>query len=690
MEQSSRLANPEQNHLAHESSPYLLQHKDNPVNWWPWCLEAFDHAKTTGKPVLLSVGYAACHWCHVMAHESFEDEETAHVMNDLFVNIKVDREERPDVDALYMRALQSLEGHGGWPLTMFLTPDGEPFWGGTYFPNERKFGRPAFTDVLSEVARVYQEEGDKVAHNTTLLRKAVEPQGGRDESVTITFDTIRDLAAKIAGVVDPVNGGIQGAPKFPNPSIFGLLWRAGIRFDIDICRRAVDLTLTRMCQGGIYDHLGGGFARYTVDERWLVPHFEKMLYDNAQILELLTEAWKETGNPLYAERVSETVAWLEREMTVPGGAFASSLDADSEGEEGKFYVWYFSEIVNLLGPDDADLFTRVYDVSPEGNWEGKNILNRLAHPDRLTEAEEARLAEMRQQVLVSRETRVRPGWDDKVLADWNGLMIAALTRASVAFARPEWMNLAREAYAFVKQNMGDGDRLHHSLRHGQPSAPGVATDYANMITAALALHSATGDPEAIADARRWADTLDAHFWSQNHGGYYLSADDTTDIIIRTHNAHDDATPNANAVMAGNFMTLFLVTGEAAYERRVHELEAAFRGDIAKNPVAHAGFLDSIMSLIEPMHIVIIGPDEEAADSRLVQTTQSLSLPGAVIQQTAADGEPANPALVGKTAIEDQPTAYVCVGPQCSLPHTDAGQLRETLIAARHGKLNTNA
>ncbi|MFW6024157.1 MAG: thioredoxin domain-containing protein [Dichotomicrobium sp.] len=683
---SSKFGAPEQNHLAGETSPYLLQHKENPVHWWPWGEEAFRYAKETGKPVLLSVGYAACHWCHVMAHESFEDEATAKVMNELFVNIKVDREERPDVDALYMRALQSLEGHGGWPLTMFLTPDGEPFWGGTYFPNASKYGRPAFTDVLKEVARVYREESDKVAHNTALLRQALEPRGAAGDTAPISLETIRDLAGKIAGVVDPVNGGLQGAPKFPNTSIFALLWRAGLRFDIEICRRAVLLTLTQMSQGGIYDHLGGGFARYTVDDRWLVPHFEKMLYDNAQILDLLAEAWKETREPLYAARVAATIEWIEREMIVPGDGFASSLDADSEGVEGKYYVWDYSEVINVLGPDDADLFTRIYDVTPEGNWEGKNILNRLKHPEALSDAEEAGLAEMRRKLFASRETRVRPGWDDKVLADWNGLMVAALVRAGSAFEKAEWIEMGRRAYDFVKANMGEGDRLWHSYRDGQTSAPGVATDYGNMITAALALFSRTGEQALLDDARQWAAALDRHFWSDDYGGYYLSADDTGDVIIRTLNAHDDSTPNANAVMADNFMALFLLTGDQAYEQKAHAIEKAFRDAIAQNPVAHAGFVQSLMSLIEPQHITIMAPGGEEADE-LRKTVDGLSVPGAVVQSCAEErSKPANPALSGKVGVDDAPTAYVCIGPQCSLPVTSAERLRALLLDARKGRL----
>jgi len=691
MDTSSKASQCEQNQLAHETSPYLLQHKDNPVHWWPWGQEAFQHAKEKRKPVLVSIGYAACHWCHVMAHESFEDEDTAAVMNDLFVNIKVDREERPDVDALYMRALQSLEGQGGWPLTMFLTPDGEPFWGGTYFPNTSKFGRPAFTQVLREVARVYREEPNKISHNSALLRKALEPRAGSGHAAPLSLETVREIAGKIAGVIDPIHGGVQGAPKFPNTSIFALLWRAGLRFDIEVCRRAVRLTLTQMCQGGIYDHVGGGFARYTVDDRWLVPHFEKMLYDNAQILDLLTETWKETRDPLYAERASETIGWLEREMIAPEGGFASSLDADSEGVEGKYYVWDYSEVVNVLGPDDAALFTRIYDVTPEGNWETTNILNRLHYPERLSNEEEARLAEMRRELFASRETRVRPGWDDKVLADWNGLMIAALARAGYAFDRPDWLKLARNAYTFITTNMSEGDRLRHSFRAGNASAPAVATDYANMIRAALTLFSKTGEENFLADARRWAEVLDRHYWSDEYGGYYLSADDTTDIILRTHNAHDDSTPNANTVMTANFLALFLFTGESSYEQKARSIEQAFREDIAKNPVAHAGLIDTIMSLSEPLHVTLITPAKHTDARQLHDTINSFSLPGAVVQTCAEDQiVPGNPVLAGKRSKDDQPTVYVCLGPQCSLPVTSADGLRELLRETREGRLPRTA
>ena len=452
------------NQLGDQTSPYLRQHKDNPVHWRPWGPEALAEAKRTGKPVLLSVGYAACHWCHVMAHESFEDPETAAVMNELFVNIKVDREERPDVDSIYMNALHLIGEQGGWPLTMFLTPDAEPFWGGTYFPKEQRYGRPAFVDVLRTVAHTFHAEPDKVRTNADALRSRLQPTQHKGEAVPLTDATLDNWTRRFLQAVDPVTGGLRGAPKFPQTTFFALLWRGGLRYGEEPLREAVDLTLTQIGQGGIYDHVGGGFARYSVDERWLVPHFEKMLYDNALLIDLMTEVWRETKSPLYAKRIEETVDWLLREMVTDGGAFAASLDADSEGEEGKFYVWDFEEVKDLLGADNVDFFADIYDVTPAGNFEGKNIPNRLHTVDFREDATEARLQRMLHKLFERRSLRIRPGFDDKVLADWNGLMIAALANAATAFDKPTWLDAAEKAFDFVFMQMSMGVRLIHSYR----------------------------------------------------------------------------------------------------------------------------------------------------------------------------------------------------------------------------------
>ena len=421
------------NELGAETSPYLLQHKDNPVHWRPWGDAALAEAQASGKPVLLSVGYAACHWCHVMAHESFENPAIAHLMNELFVNIKVDREERPDIDAVYMAALGLMGQQGGWPLTMFLTPQGEPFWGGTYFPPEPRFGRPAFPDLLRRIAKVFHTDIDTVRDNAaTILQSLDELAAANAQAAPIQINhKILDRAAELMSQqLDAVHGGVGQAPKFPQTYAMELMLRADLRQDTNLqlnpgevnrnLKTAVDTTLTAMCQGGIYDHLGGGFARYSTDERWLVPHFEKMLYDNALLIDILTLAWQSSGTALYAQRVEETLIWVLNEMVVPDGGFAATLDADSEGEEGRYYVWDDAEIAAVLG-NDAAAFMAAYDVAQHGNWEGKVILNRTANPKLGANKAEETLRHCRKLLLQRRSQRMRPGWDDKVLADWNGL-----------------------------------------------------------------------------------------------------------------------------------------------------------------------------------------------------------------------------------------------------------------------------
>ncbi len=500
---------PHENRLAGETSPYLLQHKHNPVDWWPWGPPALAEAKRANKPILLSVGYAACHWCHVMAHESFEDPAAAAAMNELFVNIKVDREERPDIDEIYMNALHHLGEQGGWPLTMFLTPAGEPFWGGTYFPNTARYGRRAFVDVLREVARVFREEPQKIETNRKALAAQLAARARAQGKVTLGAAELDDTAQRVGSLFDPVNGGVRGAPKFPQCGMLEFLWRAGERTGEERYFSAVAITLDRMSEGGIYDHLGGGYSRYSVDEQWLVPHFEKMLYDNAQLLELLALAHARTGHLLFRERAAETVEWLRREMITPQGGFASSLDADSEGEEGKFYVWSLAEIKAVLGERDAGFFTTPYGLSEGGNFEGRNILNRLNHLPR-NKDNEARLKMMREKLLAARARRVRPGLDDKVLADWNGLMIAALAHAGALLGEKSWIELAAGAFGMVAKSMTRDDRLGHSWRAGRLLFPGLSSDYAAMIRAAVALHQATGAQVYLDQAVKWTAALERH------------------------------------------------------------------------------------------------------------------------------------------------------------------------------------
>jgi len=671
------------NHLGEESSPYLLQHKDNPVHWWPWGEEALAEACKSGKPILLSVGYAACHWCHVMAHESFEDDEVASVMNELFVNIKVDREERPDVDTIYMNALHALGEQGGWPLTMFLTPEAEPFWGGTYFPKEPRYGRPGFISLLHEVSRVFLQEPGRVADNAKSIIAHITPKRGEQAQGELTESLISDAAKKIAGLVDPVHGGLRGAPKFPQSPLFAFLWRAAIRYgDSDMLSGAIN-TLTHICQGGIYDHLAGGFARYAVDGAWLVPHFEKMLYDNAQLIALLTHAWQETQDPLFERRTEETIQWLLSEMTLEEGGFASSLDADSESEEGKFYVWSADEIRHVLGKQDAEYFGLVYDVSEAGNWEGKTILNRLQSLECLEEKDEERLSALRGKLLSERNSRIRPGFDDKVLADWNGLMITALAKAGVVFEKHEWIAASIRAYDFIRTRMNHGERLYHSWREGIAKTPGTASDYANMIRAALELHAVTGEEARITDACGWAEVLARFYWSDELAGYTLAASDTSDIILQPFTGHDDATPNHNGVMVSNLMALWMITGGEAYRTRAETILNGFTGDMASNLYAHTSLLAGAMDVIAPAHIVIIAPGGRGSAAALLAGLNSVSFPGAVVQvikntDGLADTSPAS----GKTSLEGKATAYVCAGPHCTLPETDAAVFTQILKTQR--------
>jgi uncharacterized protein YyaL (SSP411 family) len=664
------------NRLSQATSPYLLQHQHNPVDWWQWGPEALGEAKRSNRPILLSIGYAACHWCHVMAHESFEDEATARVMNELFVNIKVDREERPDIDQIYMNALHLLGQQGGWPLTMFLTPDGEPFWGGTYFPKTSQYGRPGFTDLLRTIAHLFHNEPHKITQNRDALVKRLAARS-RSQQTDLGIDDIDKAAVSIARATDPTNGGLRGAPKFPQCAMLEFLWRAGARSGDERFFITTNLALTRISQGGIYDHLGGGYARYSVDERWLVPHFEKMLYDNAQLLDLLALEHARAPNALYAERARETVGWLTREMTTPQGAFASSLDADSEGEEGKFYVWSQGEIEQLLGTDDATFFAAKYDVSRDGNFEGHNILNRLAGgDDTLLEAEQ--LAAMRAILLRARDQRVRPGLDDKVLADWNGLMIAALAHAAIAFEQPQWLALARRAFDFIATTMTRDGRLGHSWRNGQLLLPALASDYAAMTRAALALFEATGEQRFLQQAICWQRALDAHYVDSDHGGYYLTADDAEGLIVRPHSTVDDAIPNHNGLIAQNLVRLAVLTGDDAWRNKADGHFAALLPRAAENVFGHLSVLNALDFHLTGAEVVVVGEGRDA--EALLGAAQKL--PHAttiVLHAPRADDLPQDHPARAKAESVGGAAAFVCRQQSCSLPVTSVQELMQLVM-----------
>jgi uncharacterized protein YyaL (SSP411 family) len=667
------------NLLRHETSPYLLQHKENPVHWRPWGRAALDEAAALDKPILLSIGYAACHWCHVMAHESFEDPETAALMNRLFINVKVDREERPDIDHLYMSALHALGEQGGWPMTMFLTPDGTPFWGGTYFPPEPRWGRPSFRQVLEAIAAAYHSGHKMVGQNTAALRQMLERSGAAQTGDLPTPAQLDAVANAYLRMNDPENGGLKGAPKFPNAPIFRFLWQNAFRTGQQEGRDALHLMLQRMSQGGIYDHLGGGYARYATDAIWLVPHFEKMLYDNAQLLELLAFAHADRPSALYAQRAAATVGWMIRDMSAQAVngqcAFASSEDADSEGEEGRFYIWSAAEIDRLLGADSA-LFKQAYDVTPDGNWEGKTILRRIAPEG--TADEEARLARCREILLQARAQRIRPGRDDKVLADWNGLAIAALVRAASVFGQPEWLAKAGDAFRFIANNMRLEDgRVQHAWRLGRITATGLIEDQAALARAALALHEATGEPDYLAAALRTVAAAEALF-ADCAGGFYTTASDAADVpLTRPRTAADDATPAGNGMMAEVYARLFHLTGDAAWRSKAEDVLRAFASDaerlaIMPGLLAAAGFLE------EAATVVVTGEARDEAPRPLLNAALTAPDP-AVVTLRAADPDalPAEHPAHGKQA-GPAPAAFLCRRAVCSLPITNPTALSATL------------
>ncbi|MCI0598402.1 MAG: thioredoxin domain-containing protein [Beijerinckiaceae bacterium] len=680
-----------QNKLSQAASPYLLQHAQNPVHWRMWGEAALREAQALNKPILLSVGYAACHWCHVMAHESFEDKATALVMNELFVNIKVDREERPDIDHIYMSALHAIGEQGGWPLTMFLTPKGEPFWGGTYFPKEARYGRPSFVSVLQTVARAFHRDPERIEKSMEFVRSELSksPALGGD---ALSLELVDSLVPKVARLIDPLNGGLRGAPKFPNAPILELLWRAGARLKDTAYRELVKVTLTKMSEGGIYDHLGGGYARYSTDERWLVPHFEKMLYDNAQILELLALCHHEFGGKLFKARAAETVTWLKREMTHAGGAFCASLDADSEGVEGKFYVWTYPQIEALLGTGEAAFFGKHYDASRSGNWDdeahGGNaiILNRLDASE-LTQEDEERIAPLLAKLFLARETRVHPGLDDKILADWNGLMIAALVHAATLFSQPEWTGIASRAYDFVASAMQFTDnagkrRLAHSFRAGVLVKPGLALDHAAMIRAALALHEARNllpargqSRDYLADAITWAESLEVFHKDPRSGRLNMAASDASDVIVRLAPTADDAIPNAHPVYLSALVKLAGLTGDPRWLARADELFEALSASTRANLLGHAGILNALDFRLRAREIVTAGPNRGA----LYEAALGVPFTQRIVMDTGegdaiAEGHPAKAQL----ALAGEAAAFVCVNGSCSLPARDKEALLDRI------------
>ncbi len=667
------------NRLGETASPYLRQHADNPVHWWPWTDEAFDEAKTRNVPVHLSIGYAACHWCHVMADESFSDPDVAAYLNDHFVNIKVDREERPDVDQIYMKALHALGEQGGWPLTMFLSPGGEPFWGGTYFPPEPRWGRPSFRQLLQGISAAWQNGEKRITDNMAAL---VEHLGKLPEKGTDFPDkAILGLASQnILPIWDREKGGIRGEPKFPMSPLLDLLWRTGLRDDNTDARDAVITTLRTMTSGGIYDHLAGGFARYSVDADWLVPHFEKMLSDNGQLLSLLVRAWQATGEPVFRRRAEETADWIIDEMQLSHGGLAASLDADTEHEEGLTYVWQKSEIDEILGPD-SDRFCTVYDVRNSGNWEGRTILNRLNYDrdNAFDPAAEEDLGALRSGLLKIRRTRPQPARDDKVLADWNAMVISALSEAAIAFENPKFLKAARRAYTFIIESMADGERLAHSWCDGRITSDGLATDFAQLIRAAISLHAVSGDPEFVGQAENWFKTLYKSYIDS--GRVFLNAADCG-LIVRPSGTQDEATPSAAGTAVQVAMHLLLLTGDSKYLKASEEILRAQAGQLSRDIVGSASLLAGFDTYTRPRLVFLTGETGEARKA-LRAAVLAEADPSMITLVDNPDDRHVPHQIKGMSAV-NSPSLYLCEGAVCRTPINDPEDAKAALLDSRAG------
>jgi hypothetical protein len=657
------------NRLAQETSPYLKQHAANPVDWYPWGPEALERARAEDKPILLSIGYSACHWCHVMAHESFEDAAVAEVMNRLFVNVKVDREERPDLDQVYQTAHQMLaQRPGGWPLTMFLTPKGAPFFGGTYFPKEARYGLPGFPELCERIASIWRERQADIATQNAALEDAFTRLLPRShaERAQLSAEVIAGLVGELRAAFDPELGGFGGAPKFPHVPDLELCLRHGAA---DIAR----VTLTHMCEGGVFDQLGGGFYRYSVDARWMIPHFEKMLYDNGPLLGLLADAWAVTGDPLYRGAAADTAEWLVREMQSPEGGYYSSLDADSEHEEGKFYVWTPDEIRARLLPDEYRAFARRFGLERQANFEGR--FWHLHVFERASEADAPLLAAARAKLFAARETRVRPGRDEKILVSWNALAIRGMAHAGRVFGRPEWITSARRALGFVRQRMWRERRLLATYKDGRAHLSAYLDDYAFLAAAVLELLQAEF---ALADlhwACALADVLLEQFEDPELGGFFFTAREHERLFHRPKPGHDQATPSGNAVAAWALGRLAALTGEARYQRAAERTIELFYPSMAHQPGGFASLAIALSEELEPPAVVILrghGPELEqwrnALAAEYLPDTLVLAIPDGVVGLPDPLDKPARPEPVN---------GWLCRGVTCLAPIPDLVELVST-------------
>jgi uncharacterized protein YyaL (SSP411 family) len=691
------------NRLGDSKSPYLLQHADNPVDWYPWGPEAFARAKEEDKPIFLSIGYATCHWCHVMEHESFENPEVAALMNEAFINIKVDREERPDIDQVYMTVCQMLTGGGGWPLTIIMSPDKEPFYAATYIPRESQHGRIGMLDLVPRVAKLWQTDRDSIRGTSERILDALEKMEGRTSGSNIDKGAIDGAFNQLAGRYDASHGGFGSAPKFPSPHNLVFLTRYWRSTGNEQALTMVSNTLEQMRLGGVYDQVGFGFHRYSTDAEWLVPHFEKMLYDQAMLVSAYTEAWLATSNPVFERTAREIITYVLRDMTSPEGAFYSAEDADSEGEEGLFYLWTTGEVEQILGKEDAAFAASVWNLEKDGNYNdelkgaltGRNIphLTRshedMARDLKMTEEDfERRLEFVRSRLFDVREKRVHPLKDDKVLADWNGLMAAAMAFAGRVFDEPEWVQAAKSATDFVLEEMQtDSGRMLHRYRDGDASIPSFLDDYVFMTTAMLELYDATFDPSYLEQALKLQQQTHELFWDTKRSGFFFTAVDNEELLVRQKEVYDGAIPSGNSTAADNYVRLARLTSDAEYLQGADHIFAAFSNEANQLPSAHSQLMSALQRGVGPsLEVVIAGKPGAEDTATLIATVREMYLPqaavllvppgeqGATIRRLAPFAEAYEP-------VEGKAAAYVCRDFTCQLPTTDPAKLAELLEEA---------
>ena len=676
------------NRLGGETSPYLLQHKDNPVDWYPWGPEAMAAAALLDKPILLSVGYSACHWCHVMERESFEDPQIAALMNQLFVNIKVDREERPDVDSVYMAAVQAMTGHGGWPMTVFLTPEGRPFYGGTYFPPEDRGGMPSFPRVLQSVEHAFKtRRGDILGNSSRVIGHIQAQSAPRGSAGPLDHELLDHASLVVMSDADRRNGGFGLQPKFPQPMVHEFLlryWKATNSADgLGI----VKTTLEKMARGGIFDQIGGGFHRYSTDSVWLAPHFEKMLYDNALLATLYLHGWQATGEPLFREVVEKTLDYVLREMTHPSGGFYSAQDADSEGEEGKFFVWLPQEIEEVLGPDLGRVAIEYWGVSREGNWEGKNILNAGRPDDEVaailgltTEELHEKLGEAAERLYQVRSERVHPGLDDKVLTGWNGLMMKAFAECGAHLNRPDWVAAAEKNAEFILNDLVVDGRLLRTWRDGRAKIFGYLEDYAFLVDGLISLYEATFDRRWLDEARFFGDRIPELFRDEGDEALYDTGSDHDRLIVRPRDLFDNAVPCGNSGAAMALLRLGLHTGDSKYQETAMTALSSVSEFMQRVPNGFAWWLCALdFHLARVQEVVVMGAVDDPDTSRLLDTARSGFSPNRIFAGAAASSDDEHfPLLAGKTLIGGKATAYLCENYACLAPTTDPEEFARQL------------